>query len=184
MNRLLAEPAVRVARPEEADALVRLSELAVAELCLRDYPGDVLRAARRVLRFDSALLAAATVLVADLDGEPVGTASWTHVPPDGAVHARLPRGPHVAYLRGVFVHPNAAGRGVGTALVRACERAAQHAGAREIALGATFTSARLYAKLGYRALGDAEIALPGCSVPCVQMSRALITRAAASRTAD
>lgn len=182
MKALLANPAVRPARPDEAEALVRLSELAVAELCPRDYPGDVLRAARRVLRFDSALLDAGNVLVAELDGAAIGTASWTRTAPDGAVYASLPRGPHVAYLRGVFVHPNAAGRGIGTALVRACESAAHDAGAREIALGATFTSARLYARLGYRSLGNAEIALPGCSVPCVQMARTLVTRAAASRT--
>lgn len=179
-----ADPVVRAARPDEADALVRLSELAVAELCLRDYPGDVLRAARGVLRFDRALLADASVLVADLGDQVVGAASWTRTAPDGVVHARLPRGPHVAYLRGVFVHPNVAGRGVGSALVRACECDARRAGAREIALGATFTSARLYARLGYRSLGEIEIPLPGCSVPCVQMARSLLTRAVAPPGGD
>jgi GNAT superfamily N-acetyltransferase len=134
----LAEPTVRPAHVDEADALVRLSELAVAELCLRDYSGDVVRA---------------------------------------AVHRGLPRRAGLAYLRGVFVHPNVAGNGVGSALVRACEAAARAVGARELALGATLTGARLYTRLGYRRVGEFEVALPGCSVACVHMLRTLTGRA-------
>lgn len=169
----LAEPVVRAARPDEADALVRLSELAVAELCPRDYPGDVLRAARRVLRFDPALFTQATVLVAEFGGERLGTASWGWTVPDDEIHRGLPRRPQLAYVRGVFVHPSAAGRGIGTTLVRACETAAQRAGAREVAVNATFTCARLYSRLAYRRLREFEVALPGCSVPCVQLTRVL-----------
>lgn len=173
MTHPLAEPVVRAARPDEATALVQLSELAVAELCLRDYPGDVLRAARRVLRFDPALFTDAQVFAAELDGALLGTASWSWTVPDDAIHRGLPRRAQLAYVRGVFVHPNAAGRGLGSVLVRACESAAQRAGAREVALNATFTSARLYARLAYRRVREFEVALPGCSVPCVQMARVL-----------
>lgn len=117
----LAEPEVRPARADEAEALVRLSELAVAELCPRDYPGDVLRAARRVLRVDPALFTQATVLVAEVGSELLGAASWGWSVPDDAIHRGLPRRPQLAYRR----------------------------------------------------LCEFEVALPGCSVPCVQMTRTL-----------
>ena len=55
-------------------------------------------------------------------------------------------------MRAFFVNPEWARRGVGTALLDACETAAREAGFRRCEMGATLTGVKLFAARGYRAI--------------------------------
>jgi GNAT superfamily N-acetyltransferase len=65
-----------------------------------------------------------------------------------------------ARIRAFFVDPDHARRGVGSALLAACEAAARAAGFRRFELGATLTGVRLFERRGYEAVERVEIPLP------------------------
>ncbi len=66
-----------------------------------------------------------------------------------------------ARIRAFFVDPDHARRGVGSALLSACEAAARAAGFRRFELGATLTGVRLFERRGYDAVERVEVPLPG-----------------------
>jgi GNAT superfamily N-acetyltransferase len=99
--------------------------------------------------FQSRDPAAGVLLVAWLDGRPVGDVwlSWT--PSDPAIAERLPNAPMLVHLE---VTPPLRGHGVGTALVHAAGTVAHDRGAPLTSLLVTvdnLDAARLYARLGY-----------------------------------
>ena len=103
-----------------------------------------------VLR-DSASRARDAVLLVALDGRGrvVGTATFVA---HGTAYAELSRGPHEAEVRMLGVAPEARGRGVGEALLRACLDLARRAGASDMVLSTQSTMAaahRMYARLGF-----------------------------------
>jgi GNAT superfamily N-acetyltransferase len=80
----------------------------------------------------------AEVYVADLDGEPVGTATL-----DGA------------WVRSVFVNPSLHGHGIGTALMDHLEKLACERGLSTIDLYASPFAVKFYEKRGYRQVQEA-----------------------------
>ena len=72
-------------------------------------------------------------------------------------------------IRKVFVHPDAARRGLATRLVRAAE---ERSGLPRFTLRAYLDAVPLYEGLGYRAVEPARMALPGgLSMPVLMMER-------------
>ena len=86
-----------------------------------------------------------TRLVVELDGEPVGI---------GALVLEQ------SELRAVYVSPEGARRGCGSALVREIERIAGNHGLARLTLHASLNAERFYADLGYDVLERTEVVLP------------------------
>ena len=136
---------VRPARPEEFD---ELGELLV--VAYRSLPGmsegEEYEAA---LRDVADRAATCLVLAAELDGRPVGTA--TYVPGPGPYEER--HDPDAGSIRMVGVLPDARGRGAGRALVEACIAEARNADRRRVRLSTRTVMAvaqGMYERLGFR----------------------------------
>jgi predicted N-acetyltransferase YhbS len=72
------------------------------------------------------------------------------------------------------VHPDHARRGIGRALMTACELAIAQAGFRSIEIVATLTGELFYSQFGYETVKRYEIAMTGgLSLPVVRLSRQL-----------
>jgi GNAT superfamily N-acetyltransferase len=79
-----------------------------------------------------------------------------------------------AKIRGFFVHPDFARRGIGTRILRACESEAQAAGFRSFELTSTLTGVPLYRRSGYLECERLILALPdGSPYTAVRMRREL-----------
>jgi GNAT superfamily N-acetyltransferase len=79
-----------------------------------------------------------------------------------------------AKIRAFFVHPAWTRRGVGSAILAACESAAGGAGFSRLEMGATLTGVPLYRARGYVELGRLDVPLVNGEVlPIVRMGKAL-----------
>ena len=83
--------------------------------------------------------------LAELDGKPVGIGALVLEESD---------------LRAVYVSPEGARRGCGSALVREIERTARDHGVAHLTLFASLNAEQFYAGLGYRATARTEVVLP------------------------
>lgn len=84
-------------------------------------------------------------LLAELDGSPVGIGALVLA---------------AAELRAVYVSPEGARQGCGSALVREIERIARINGVGRLTLHASLNAEPFYANLGYSAFERTEVALP------------------------
>jgi GNAT superfamily N-acetyltransferase len=79
-----------------------------------------------------------------------------------------------ARIRAFFVHPDWARRGIGQAILDACEKAIREAGFSSIELAATLPGEPFYAAFKYSALERYDVPLTnGLSLPVVQMRKYL-----------
>ena len=77
-----------------------------------------------------------------------------------------------AKIRAFFVHPDYARRGIGSAILNACEQAAIAAGFSRFEMGATLTGVPLYSIRGYVAIERLEVPLAnGLTLPIVRMEK-------------
>ncbi len=88
--------------------------------------------------------------------------------------ALLVPGRDPARVRAMFVHPRAARRGFGQAILEASERDAWDEGFTTVELMATAPGVPLYLASGYQPGEPVDLILPdGCRVGCVRMSKPL-----------
>lgn len=79
-----------------------------------------------------------------------------------------------ARVRAMFIHPGAARRGFGRAILEASERDAQDEGFTFVELMATAPGEPLYLACGYEILERVDVVLPdGCVVGCARMRKQL-----------
>jgi putative acetyltransferase len=98
-------------------------------------------------------------LIAELDGEPVGLGALVIASSE---------------LRACYVEPEAARKGVGTALVREIERIAEESGLERLELLASVNAESFYAFLGYQADRRTELVLStGVAMAAVKMTKTL-----------
>lgn len=64
-------------------------------------------------------------------------------------------------IRALYVHPECAGSGVGTALLRALEEVARQSGLDRLHLDASLNAVGFYARAGYQEAGRLTYPLPG-----------------------
>ncbi len=69
-----------------------------------------------------------------------------------------------ARIRAFFVHPEYARQGLGRLMINLCEDAAKYAGFTCFELGATLPGVPLYKAMGYHALEQHNVAMPGGEV--------------------
>ncbi len=130
----------------------RLDELAVVGLLTRAaYAAAGLGSDEYLAHVEDAVgrSASSTLLVAEANGLLVGTVTLAAA---GTAFADIAR-PGEYEFRMLAVDPGSAGRGIGTALVAACEQRAAAAGARRLVLSVEDRNAaalRLYERRGYR----------------------------------
>jgi len=87
--------------------------------------------------------------VVERDARLLGVGGWS---PDSLDH-------RVAWLRYLFVHPDASGQGVGRRLVEAAEASARSAGRGQLRVWSSLNAVGFYRALGYRSIRRAAMPL-------------------------
>jgi GNAT superfamily N-acetyltransferase len=125
---------------------------------------------------DDAVVHEGNYLVAvSVDGAIVGSGGWSRIRPGyAAATDRRRAAPDRATIRSVFVDPAAARRGIASAIMARAEAAAADRGVVTLELSATLTGVPLYARLGYRPVGELAFELgDGARFPVVRMRKVL-----------
>lgn len=177
--------AIRPATSDEVPALERLIAASARVLSDGFYDAEQIEAAvSHVFGVDSELVADETYLVACAgDGALAGCGgwSWRRTLFGGDQFAardngRLDPAIDAARIRAFFVAPGQARRGIGTALLDACEAAAAHAGFTRAALMATLPGVPFYAAHGYSPGAAIDHKCGGTAVRFVPMEKVLLQK--------
>jgi GNAT superfamily N-acetyltransferase len=157
--RALRNIAIRRASREDLQALSTLAASATRALCAADYtPKQIESVLRYSLSDNVQLIDDRTYFVIENAGQIVAAGGWSYraalTASNTADDQSDPRAivdPALApaRLRGFFVHPHFARRGLARTLVALCERAAANAGYSHLELIATATGRRLYRACGF-----------------------------------
>ena len=175
-----ANVSIRTARPEDADTLRALIEDSVRRLQADDYtPAQIEGALGHALGLDTQLIADGTYFIAEISGVMVGCGGWSYRRTlfgsdggPGRENQFLNPVTDAAKIRAIFVHPDWARRGIGTAILKHCEDAAMAAGFRRFEMGSTLTGVPLYTLKGYVARERIDVPLPnGEALPVVKMTK-------------
>jgi GNAT superfamily N-acetyltransferase len=176
---------LRLARMDDVEQLEVLIPLSVRTLQAPYYtPAQMDAALGPVFGVDRQLIADGTYYSAVADGRIVGCGGWSKRPAlyGGDANrppstAQLDPRTDAARVRAFFVHPNWARRGIGRAILAACEEAIRAAGFRRIEMIATLAGVPLYAACGYGELEPFEMTLEGgIRLPGMRMGKALPVR--------
>lgn len=172
---------IRPARSEEIPALERLIAASARQLSIGFYsPQETEVAIKHVFGVDSELVGDGTYLVVELDGRIAGCGGWsrraTLFGSDRFADRQMgfvdpAKAP--AKIRAFFIAPEFARRGIGAALLDACEAAARAAGFTQAELMATLPGVPFYAAFGYRAEGEVVQHYDGIALRFVPMRKSL-----------
>jgi len=175
-------PALRIATSADAAPLYALMKESAAAIFPRFYDErQAASAVRYVAEVDPLLLADETYFVLEAGGEPVACGGWSRrdrlYTGSGAAagDARL-LDPRVepARVRAMFVRDDWTRRGLGRAILEACEAAARAERFRMLSLMATLPGVPLYLAFGFQPLEETEVVLPdGVALACVSMEKPL-----------
>ncbi|MFL6516306.1 MAG: GNAT family N-acetyltransferase [Chthoniobacterales bacterium] len=174
---------VRLARAEDIPALERLISLSVRGLQGSHYSAAQIDAAiGTVFGVDRQLIRDGTYFVVENGPTLTGCGGWSKRKTlFGSDHhvatrndAELNPRKDAARIRAFFVHPGYARRGVGRAILQACEEAIKAAGFTRIELASTLPGEAFYQACGYAVGGAEDVLLPnGLTVGIVHMSKTL-----------
>jgi GNAT superfamily N-acetyltransferase len=171
---------IRPARADETAALESLITASARNLSRGFYTEEETEAAiTHVFGVDSELVADGTYLVvADAAGTILGCGGWSKRATlfggdrfSGRESGLLDPARDAAKIRAFFVAPQAARRGVGAALLKACEDAAAAAGFARTELMATLPGVPFYTAHGYHPLPGITQDCDGVAVRFVPMSK-------------
>lgn len=148
---------LRAATPDDVAALRSLIADSVRGLQTGDYSAEQIEGAiGTVYGTDRQMIADRTFFVVEDGDRIVACGGWSKrrtafgsddspVKDDSLLDPSTER----AKIRGFFVHPEYARRGIGSHILQACEEAARAAGFRSFELTSTLTGVALYARHGY-----------------------------------
>jgi GNAT superfamily N-acetyltransferase len=173
-------PHLRPATLDEAGAIDALMKASTRDLFPLFYDAEQTASAIRfVASVDRMLIEDGTYVVAESAGELIACGGWSRRDRlytgsgEAAGDARL-LDPETepARIRAMFVRADWTRRGLGTAILEACEAQARAEGFRMLALMATLPGEPLYARYGFREVERLEVTMPdGCVLPCVSMAK-------------
>ena len=182
MTPTMSAPAIRVAAPADVPMLERLIATSARSLSRGYYDEAQIEAAiTHVFGVDSDLVTDGTYLVAEWRGALAGCGGWSRRATlfggdrfAGRTAGLLDPATDAARIRAFFVAGDQARRGVGRALLDACEQAARSAGFRSTTLMATLPGQPFYAAHGYDAQGLQVQDCGGVAVPFVPMTKSIV----------
>jgi GNAT superfamily N-acetyltransferase len=162
---------LRLATRDDVSALARLIDRSARALQRADYTDAQIDAAlASVYGADTTLIDDGTFFIVEIAdmGVLAACGGWSRFRTlyggdrwAARDDARLDPAVDAAKIRAFFVDSDCARRGVGSALLAACEGAARAAGFRRFELGATLTGVRLFERHGYEPIERVEIPLSG-----------------------
>ena len=170
----------RLACESDVPAIQSLMEQSARELQAGVYSREQIDAALGpVYAVDRQLIQDKTYFVVEDNGSLVGCGGWSNRKSWFGGDVGRPKVDEFldptlepARVRAFFVHPAWARKGIGSAILRACERAIQEAQFSSIEMVATLSGQPLYESFGYEVAECFEITLPqGLSLPVVRMSK-------------
>lgn len=171
---------VRGATPTDLPALRAIMDRSIGALQDAFLTPEQVVASRALMGLDTQLIADGTYFVAEVDGVPAGCGGWS-------ARATLYGGDHsagrdarpldpatdAARVRAMYTDPGFARRGVGRAIIAACEAAAADAGFARVELMATLSGEPLYRAVGYRPVERVMDEVDGVGVPLIRMEKTL-----------
>ena len=171
---------IRLARPSDAPALEAMQQRSARELSTLHYSRAMVEAyLSQCGTLDVQLIRDQHYFVATHDGTVVGSGGWSDRRRSyggGESDAGERRDParEPAVIRGMFVEPALARRGIGERILAVAEDAARRAGFGSVELWATPLGARLYERTGYTVERRLELQLAGGhALAMLHMSKAL-----------
>lgn len=174
---------LRLARMDDVPALEELIPLSVRTLQAAHYsPAQMEAALGPVFGVDRQLITDGTYFVAERDGQIVGCGGWSKRRAVFGGDRARPRADDLidpahepARIRAFFIHPDFARRGIGKAILAACESAILAAKFPNAELIATLAGEPLYAAFAYGVVERYEVPLAGgLTLPVVKMCKRLI----------
>ena len=170
---------IRLAYLEDIPALMSLIPKSARTLQASYYTQEQIEGAlETVFGVDSQLIQDGTYFIAESESQVVGCGGWskrqTLYGGDRGKNAEtdqlLDPDTNAAKIRAFFVHPAWARKGVGSQMMKECERAALSAGFKTIEIIATLAGEPLYGRFGYQTVQRFELSLPNQStLPVVRM---------------
>lgn len=188
MQQVLAPPDVtpaqmppqRPAIPADAPRIAELMRTSVVDIFPAFYDEQqTASSAKYIAHIDMQLIEDGTYFVHEAGGEIVACGGWSRRNKlytgsgDQADDERLLDPPtEPARIRAMFVRGDWTRRGLGRAILEACERAAAAEGFKELVLGATLPGEPLYRAFGFRELERITVTMPdGVGIEAVAMAR-------------
>ena len=175
-----AVPPQRVAVPSDAEQIQALMERSILDLFPAFYDErETASAAVHIGHLDMMLIDDATYFVHEADGEIIACGGWSR---RGKLYTGsgdredddrlLDPATEPARVRAMFVRGDFTRRGIGRAILVACEDAARAEGFRNLALMATLPGEPLYRAFGFRETARLKIPMPdGLELDGVAMER-------------
>jgi putative acetyltransferase len=153
--------AIRPATVADLDTIAGVQEAAILALGAAVYAPDQLEAWARVgVETRHGLLNQGSFFVAEAEGQAVGVGGWS---PDGSDRS-------VAWIRYLFVRPEAARKGIGRRLLWVIESSAGAAGRHTFHVWASLNALDFYGALGYRRQRAIRVPLGrGIEMSCMHM---------------
>jgi GNAT superfamily N-acetyltransferase len=172
----------RLARVSDAPRIAALMRGSTLELFPHFYDErQTASAAVHIAHVDMQLIEDGTYFVHEAGDELVACGGWSRRAKlysgsgPGEDDARLlDPATEPARVRAMFVRGDWTRRGLGRAILEACERAARAEGFTRLVLGATLPGEPLYRAFGFREVERFTVTMPdGVSVECVAMERSI-----------
>jgi GNAT superfamily N-acetyltransferase len=173
-------PELRLARPDEADAIDDLMKASTAALFPHFYDAQRTAASLRyIASVDRTLIEDGTYFVIEADDELIACGGWSRRDKlytgsgEVAGDARLlDPATEPARVRAMFVRADRTRRGLGTWILEACQAAAKVEGFRTLALVATLPGLPLYEHFGFKVTEQVEVRMPdGTAIDCAAMEK-------------
>lgn len=174
---------IRKAKLNDQTEIERLIAESVRGLSRDDYDERQIELSiKTVFGVDTELILDKTYFVAEADGKIVGCGGWSKRKTlYGASRYESSRDSNelnpqtdAAKIRAFFIHPDWARKGIGTAILEACEREAESCDFKSCEMMSMLPGVKLYAVCGYA--GTERVGVPigeGIEIECVRMSKNL-----------
>lgn len=160
---------IRLADINEINILNKLISVSARELSRDVYSEqEIASAILYVFGVDTQLVRDKTYFVIEKDGEIAGCGGWSKrktlfggnqfLGREEAVYLNPAK--EAAKIRAFFIHPKFARQGLGSILLKHCEREASLNGFTQFEMMATLPGVKLYSTLAYKAVSDEVVLLP------------------------